>query len=109
MSSTILQSIVELADREISLFDYLHYLDHPSAFEDAEKFLTEAVAGLALLEEPVEVADFDVGDETVYLSPNHRLKSSADAFHVYFIHELLNNILPFTGNLQLVFTIDETF
>ncbi len=104
-TTSILLSIEVRRRWGISLFNYFHYLDHPSAFEDAEKFLAETIAALALLEKPVQVADFYMRHKAVYLLPNYRLPFCADSLQIDLVHKALDELLALARYFELFRTL----
>jgi len=66
------------------------------ALEYAEEFFAERITLFALFKKPVQVADFDMSSEPVYLSPNNWFEFCSHSFEIYLIDKTLNNLLAFT-------------
>lgn len=69
-------------------------------FKYTEEFFAEKITSLTLLKEPIEVSDFNMSDQPVYLSPGSRFKFSANPLQINFVHKTLYTFLPLAGDFE---------
>jgi len=86
--------------------DFLEMLfSRPRIFKYAEEFFAEKITPFAFLKEPIEVSDFNMSNQPVYLPPGCRFEFSADSFQINFVHKPLDTFLPLAGDFKRSLTL----
>src|SRR3989344_2422681 len=72
----------------------------PQIFKYYEEFFAEKITPFTFLKEPIEVSDFNMSDQSVYLPPCGRFKFSVNSFQINFVHKTLYTFLPLAGDFE---------